>query len=157
MQNQKIVYLDLKYNLKFERSTTVENNKIFVISNDKEFSEEINESLIFNGYNAESYFYENIYNFKQIYSVPDLIILDLFTFDFYNIDIIEFIKNSSVLSNVPIIAISGYFNELEDRNNFIDKYGFRECLIKPINPAYMIEEIKKVLCENKLLENRRKN
>ena len=76
--------------------------------------------------------------------IPDLILLDLKMDGLTGLDVIMKLKQNDKTVNIPVIAISGYFNS-DQLDVLMNQYGFKKCLVKPLNPSLVIEEIENLL------------
>ncbi|MEC7275493.1 MAG: response regulator [Bdellovibrionota bacterium] len=77
-----------------------------------------------------------------------LIILDYRLENEIGFEVVEFLRNSSHYKNIPIVMISASANKKVVLNAFI--IGANEFLAKPLNPALLLQTIKKHLKLNEL-------
>lgn len=118
--------------------------KILIIDDDKEFLEELKETLILNGYDVVG-MSESISAIKIAKAVnPDLILLDLKMSAMSGFEVADGLKRIPETSQIPIIAMTGFYTMKEHSwlMNFCD---IKKCLKKPFNPQDVITEIELIL------------
>lgn len=122
--------------------------KIMIIDDDKEFLEELQETLSLSGYytiaiNDSTTAVDTAYSMK-----PDIILLDLKMDGMSGFQVAEGLKKFPSTSQIPIIAMTGVFNK---KNHFslMDLCGMQMCLEKPFNPLDAIILIEEVFREQK--------
>ncbi|MDD4938963.1 MAG: response regulator [Candidatus Omnitrophica bacterium] len=117
--------------------------KVMVIDDDKEFLQELRETLSLSGYeliavNDASNAVEMVHATK-----PDVILLDLKMPQKSGFQIADELRHLSEVSNIPIIAMSAYLKD--DYSPLLNICGIKECLRKPFNPLDVIAKIEEVL------------
>ncbi|NQT95775.1 MAG: response regulator transcription factor [Candidatus Omnitrophica bacterium] len=119
------------------------NKKVMIIDDDKEFLDEITETLKLSGYEPIP-LSESHKAVKEILKIkPDVVLLDL------KMDVVSGFKIANELdkmpdkAKVPIIAITGVFTEKEHRL-LMKTCGIAECLTKPFNPLDVIAAIERI-------------
>lgn len=119
--------------------------KVMIVDDDKEFLEEINETLILSGYDSVCFF-DGETALKMIGQVkPDIILLDLkmkgksgfqFAYELRRL----------LIAHIPIIAMSAFFSK-EDFAKLMDVLVIQDFLVKPFNPLDAVKKIKDILRE----------
>ncbi len=129
------------------------NKRIFIVDDDKEYLEELKESLALNGYNVDLFFDKEaaLKNIKEV--KPDIIILDHKNANKTSIEIAKKLKNDLELSLIPIILITSYYDK-SDYQDLKINFGITECLTKPVDPSEIDGAIKKFF--KKRLSSRKK-
>lgn len=74
---------------------------------------------------------------------PDLVVLDLHMPFMNGVQVLEAVKESSALREIPIIACTGVSNDSLVRK--VLQYGVKSYLVKPVEPNTVIEKITMVL------------
>jgi len=111
-----------------------------VIDDDREFLDEISETLQLSGYEAIAVSESNN-AIKKIQSLkPDVVLLDLRMDGISGFKIADILSKNSKLKNIPIVGITGYYTEKEHKT-YMAICGIAECLIKPFNPLDVIVAI----------------
>ncbi len=123
------------------------NKKVLIVDDDKEFLEELSESLRSSGYeiiavNNPSLVLD-IANAKK----PNVILLDLKMPGKSGFLLADELRTFSGLADVPLIAMSGYFKKGD--SVFLDIHGFKNHIEKPFGPSDIIAKIEEVLLEKK--------
>lgn len=118
-------------------------NKIMVVDDDRQFLDELEESLALSDYEVVA-----VCDPKRAYDEaqrtrPDLILLDLKMPDESGFQVACKIKYFSTLCQVPILAMTGYFFN-RSQNNML-AYGFKDFLVKPFDPIELVSKIEKAL------------
>ncbi len=112
---------------------------IMVVDDDKEFLEELGETLALSGYalkvvNDPT---EALSVAKQV--KPVLILLDLKMPKKSGFEIADDLRRLPELGNIPIIAMSAFYKD--EYGPLIKMCGIKRCLTKPFNPLDVIAEI----------------
>lgn len=118
-------------------------NKIMIVDDNKEFVEELKETLELSGYDvvtAEDS--ESVMDIARKNN-PDLILLDLKMPKKSGFQVADELLHSSSFSNVPIIAMTGFFKD--DYGPLLNICGINRCLKKPFNPLDVIAQIETAL------------
>jgi len=122
-------------------------DKILIVDDDRDFLEELQETLSLNGYDAIAVD-DGISALEVAPMVkPDLILLDIKMKGMYGFQVAERLKGSPRTSYIPIIAMTGCFTRKED-TRLMTLCGMETCLMKPFNPSELILVIKKILRQN---------
>jgi len=121
-------------------------NRIMIVDDNAEFLEELEETLSLSGYDPIA-----INDSAKVYDLAcrtnlALILLDLKMDGLDGFQLAENLKQSPQTDDIPLIAMTGFFNE-EEYLPLMDRYGMRTCLRKPFYPLDVIKEIEKVLAE----------
>lgn len=126
--------------------------KIMIVDDNKEFAEELRETLYLCGYDVKV-----IYNSLGVYRLackfkPDLILLDLRMARMNGFQVAEQLKHSKETFNIPIIAMSGYF-PIEKESALLDTANMDSRIKKPFAVLDLVERIEGILNKvNKTLE-----
>lgn len=122
------------------------NKKIMIIDDNKEFLEEIVETLTLSGYEAVAVHDET----KAVSSVmkekPDVILLDLKMPKKTGFMVAAELRCLPEFSEIPIIAITGFFKDY--CAPLVNTFGIQRFIKKPFNPLDVISRIEEVLKEN---------
>jgi CheY-like chemotaxis protein len=116
---------------------------IMIIDDDKEFLEELRETLALSGYAlvAVNDATEALSMAAQV--KPALILLDLRMPKKSGFEIADDLRRMPEFQNIPIIAMSAFYNE--EYGPLIKMCGIKRCLTKPFNPLDVIAEIEAAL------------
>jgi len=124
--------------------------KILIVDDDKEFLEELNETLLLSGYDVSA-----VSEATQAFGVaseikPDVILLDLKMKGMTGFEVASKLKSFPQTMGIPIIAMSGFFTENED-STLLSFFNIQNYLNKPFNPLNAIDQIETILkaTENK--------
>lgn len=118
-------------------------NRILVIDDDKEFLDEIKETLTLNDYDVVVENNPSLALERAMQLRPDLILLDLAMPEESGLQVACEIKYFSKLRHIPIIAITGHLSD--HYKSILNNYGMLNYLIKPIDPVNLILHIERVL------------
>jgi len=121
----------------------VERKRVLIVDDDKEFLEELRETLDLSGYDAievnnASLAFEVATNTK-----PDAILLDLKMPEKSGFQVADEIKHYRDIAHIPIIAMTGFFKD--DYIPLMDLCGIKKLLKKPFNPLDVIAQLEEVL------------
>jgi DNA-binding response OmpR family regulator len=114
-----------------------------IIDDDREFLDELRETLSLAGYEMISVNDANAAAATALKTKPDVILIDLKMPGKSGFQVADEVTRLSGLQDVPIIAMSGYFKD--EYSPFMNVRGIRKCLKKPFNPLDVIVEIEAVL------------
>ena len=120
--------------------TQKSNPRIMVIDDNVEFLEELENLLTLGGYDVTA-----ISDSTKIYDAalknkPDLILLDLKMSPKSGFQIADETKNSSLLCDVPIVAMTGFFTEKQ--HLLMMKFsGIKTAILKPFRPLNLFTKI----------------
>ena len=118
--------------------------KILVVDDDKEFLEELKETLILNGYDVVG-MSESAPALKIARAVsPDLVLLDLKMNEVSGFEIADGLRRMVETSHVPVIAMTGFYT-LKEHSWLMNFCDIKKCLKKPFSPLEVISEIKLAL------------
>lgn len=118
--------------------------RILVVDDDAEFLQELQETLHLSGYEVDSLNKANSVVRFAADKHPDLILLDLKMAGMTGFEVIKGLRRMPQTSKIPIIAMSGYFNERQDCTLF-DFFQINKCLEKPFHPLDVISNIESTL------------
>ncbi|HTZ11890.1 MAG TPA: response regulator [Candidatus Margulisiibacteriota bacterium] len=127
------------------------NHKVMIVDDDKEFLQELKETLALSGYdmiaaNDASSALDIAYKEKL-----DLILLDLKMPQKSGFQLAYELKRLSELGHIPIIAMTGYYKD--GYTSLLEMCGIKKCLKKPFNPLDVISEIEEVLKAQNTTDN----
>ncbi|MDD5347126.1 MAG: response regulator, partial [Candidatus Omnitrophica bacterium] len=128
------------------------NKRIMVVDDDKEFLEELRETLVLSGYEVKTVSDACDAFPTAMRAKPDLILLDLKMKGMTGFEVANKLKNYSGTMEIPIIAMSGFFTADED-DTLLSFFQIQNYLRKPFNPLDIITRIENIFKENQ----RRKN
>jgi DNA-binding response OmpR family regulator len=126
--------------------------KIMVVDDDKEFLDELQETLVLSGYEVKA-----VNEAEEAFPIatkikPDLILLDLKMKGMTGFEVANKLKNFNNTMEIPIIAMSGFFTAEED-DTLLSFFEIHDYLRKPFNPLDIITKIEAVLRENRRISN----
>ncbi len=118
--------------------------KILVVDDDKEFSEELGQTLFLCEYEVQVV--SNSVNVVECARrvKPDLILLDLRMSGSNGFLVAQNLKESPETAQIPIIAMSGHF-PIDDRRNLLDMHNMDGRIKKPFGVSELITEIETIL------------
>jgi len=119
------------------------NKKIMIVDDDKEFLEELNETLSLSGYDMVSANDPDLALDVAKKERPDVIVLDLKMPKKTGFQLADELRYLAGLDDVPIIAMTGYFKE--NYSPLLNLCRINKCLRKPFNPLDIIVEIENAL------------
>lgn len=121
----------------------MERKKILIVDDDKEFLEELKETLDLSGYEAIEVNDATVAFEVARKTRPDAILLDLKMPEKSGFQVADEIKHYQDIAHIPIIAMSGYFKD--DYGPLMHVCGIKKLLKKPFNPLDVIVQIEEVL------------
>jgi len=121
------------------------NKKVMIVDDDKEFLQELEELLLESGYDMIVVDDATAVLDVASRAKPDVILLDLKMPGKSGFQVADELKHISQLSNVPIIAMSGFFKD--NYGPLLNICGIKRCLKKPFNPLDIIAEIEEAIAE----------
>lgn len=119
------------------------NKRVMIIDDDKEFLEELNETLALSGYDMVAVNDALLALDVAKKTKPDVIVLDLKMPGKSGFQVADELKGFSELTNVPIIAMSAFFKD--EFSMLMDVCGIKRCIKKPFHPLDIIAQIEKAL------------
>jgi len=120
--------------------------KIMIIDDDKEFLEELKETLNLNGYEVAA-FSDGTSAMEVVFKIkPNIILLDLKLKGKSGFQVAYELKSYPETAKIPIIAMSAYYAE-RVYTELMDMCGIQIFLIKPFNLQDAIARIEAVLKE----------
>lgn len=124
----------------------MQTKKVMIVDDDKEFLEELKETLILSGYDVTAV-NESVMALKVARAVkPDVILLDLKMRLMSGFEIADGLKHLQETSKVAVIAMTGFYT-MREHSWLMNFCGIRKCLKKPFNPLDVIAEIERVFEE----------
>ena len=122
--------------------------KIMIVDDNKEFSEELRELLYLCGYDPKVVS-DSSSAFRFARRVrPDVILLDLRMNGMNGFQVAEQLKHSKETFNIPIIAMSGYF-PIEKQGVLLDMRNMDSSIKKPFDVVDLIDQIEGMLNKTK--------
>jgi len=121
----------------------MENKKVMIVDDDKEFLEELEDVLADSGYDLVA-----VTDSIKVLDValrikPDVIIMDLKMPYRSGFQLADELRRYSELQHVPILAMTAFFKN--DYTQLMDSCGIKKCLQKPFNPLDVIAEIERAM------------
>jgi DNA-binding response OmpR family regulator len=123
-------------------------SRIMIIDDDVNLLEELKEILAFNHYHIDIVSNSEVAFDKAYELKPDLIITDLRMRPKSGFQLVEELHNSYVTKDIPIIAMTGFFNKEEDKV-MMKIFGIEHSFLKPFFPSDLIAKIDLILGESK--------
>lgn len=124
----------------------MENKKILIVDDDKEFLEEMRQMLAATGYEVTSVG-DSIAAVKAARVIkPDVILLDLRMKAMSGFEVADRLKGFPETAVIPIVAMTGFYT-LKEHAWLMNFCGIKRCIRKPFNPLDVIAEIENVLKE----------
>lgn len=118
--------------------------KIMIVDDDREFLEELKETLTSSGYDTTA-LSNSTSALKMVRKIkPDVILLDLKMQGKSGFQIANELKQLAETAHIPIIAMTAFYTERE-YTILTNICGIKTCLIKPFNPLDVIAEIERAL------------
>lgn len=121
------------------------NKKVMIIDDDREFLEELGELLGRSGYDFVPVEDSRSVLKTAAQSKPDVILLDLKMPYKSGFQLVDELRHFTDLQCVPVIAMTGFFKE--GYEPLLHICGIKRCLRKPFNPLDVIAQIEEVLSE----------
>ncbi len=119
-------------------------NKIMVVDDNREFLEELDETLSLSGYETITYRDGESALRNMEKDKPDLVLLDLKMSGKSGFEVAGEINKNRNTKTIPIIAMTGFYTK--DEHQILMKIcGMEQCLIKPFNPLDVITKIARLL------------
>ena len=118
--------------------------KIMIVDDDKEFLEELEETLILSGYATVAVNDSTTALNTACRAKPDLILLDLKMDRMSGFQVAQSLKKFPETTTIPIMAMTGYFTR-EEYSSLTEMYGMKACIMKPFNPLDVIAKIESLL------------
>ncbi len=122
------------------------NKKIMVVDDDKEFLEELKETLALSGYDLFAVNDAALVLGLASSIKPDVILLDLKMPKMSGFQVADELKHLSEVAHIPIIAMSAFLKD--DYAAMLNICGIKRCLKKPFHPLDIIAQIEKALAES---------
>ena len=121
----------------------ITSKRVVVLDDDKEFLEELKETLFLSGYDVTAVtdvdgFQDMVFKIK-----PSVILLDLRMPKKTGFQIAHELKEYTHVNSITVIAMSAFIKE--DHVSFMQSCGIRTCLKKPFNSLDVITEIEAAL------------
>jgi CheY-like chemotaxis protein len=135
-----------------EMQEKTKNTKILIVDDDKEFLEELGESLELSGYEMTAVHDASLALEVCQKNKPDLILLDLKMPAKSGFQVADEIKHFQDTAHIPIIAMTGYFKD--DYVPLMGLFGITKCLKKPFGVEEVICEIEDALSRQRLRERK---
>ncbi|MDD2752390.1 MAG: response regulator [Candidatus Omnitrophica bacterium] len=120
--------------------------KVLIVDDDKEFLEELKETLALSGYEMFAVNDSGLALNMATQVRPDVILIDLKMPKKTGFQLADELRHLSGLDHIPIIAMTGFFKD--SYGPLLNICGIKKCLKKPFNPLDIIMEIENALAEN---------
>jgi DNA-binding response OmpR family regulator len=117
--------------------------KVLIVDDDKEFLEELQETLHLSGYETVVVNDSSLVAGVASRIKPDVILLDLKMPKKSGFQVADELSHVTELTHIPIIAMSAYFKN--DYIPLLNISGIKKWLKKPFNPLDIIAQIEGVL------------
>ena len=122
----------------------MDKRKILIVDDDREFLEELEETLVLSDYEPIAINDSRVALDTARSTKPDLIVLDLKMDDIDGFHLAELLKKSPETAPIPIIAMTGFFLK-EKRSSLLTSCGIETCIKKPFSPLDVISKIETIL------------
>ncbi len=119
------------------------NKKVMIVDDDKDFLEELRETLAMSGYEMIAVSDPLLVLNAASKEKPDIIVMDLKMPGKNGFQVADELRHVSQLMQVPIIAMTGNFKDEYDP--LMKMCDISKCLRKPFNPLDIIAEIEGAL------------
>ncbi|HOW43400.1 MAG TPA: response regulator [Candidatus Omnitrophota bacterium] len=120
--------------------------RIMVVDDDKEFLEELKETLLLSGYEVKEVRDSTKATGLAAEIKPDLILLDLRMQGMTGFEVANKLRAIPETKKIPILVMSGYFTEEKD-GSLLSFFNMQNYLQKPFNPLDVIYQIERLLKE----------
>jgi DNA-binding response OmpR family regulator len=121
------------------------NKKIMIVDDDKEFLEELKETLSLGGYDLIAVDDPTMVSEKARSIKPDILLLDLKMPKMSGFQVADELKYLSECTHLPIIAMSAFIKD--DYAAMLNICGIKYHLKKPFHPLDVIAKIEEVLAQ----------
>lgn len=119
------------------------NKKVMIVDDDKEFLEELEETLTLSGYDMVAVNDASSALDIAAKTSPDIILIDLKMPKKTGFQLADELRHLSGLKHIPVIAMTGFFKE--GYGPLLHICGIKRCLKKPFSPLDVIAEIEEAL------------
>jgi len=114
--------------------------RVLIVDDDRDFLGELKDTLQLSGYVVDMVSEAGkVIDFVS-HNRPDVILLDMKLGGMTGFELAKRLRCSPDTARIPVIAMSGYFNEDNDCTLF-DFFQIKQCLQKPFNPLDIISQI----------------
>ncbi len=114
--------------------------RILIVDDDKLFLQELKETLAMSGYEIFPVSDSRAAVKTADEVKPDAILLDMKMDGMSGFQVADDIRHFASTAKIPIVAMTGCFTE-KQHLNFMKSLGIDDCILKPFNPADVIEKI----------------
>lgn len=118
--------------------------KVMIVDDDSEFLTELKEILDLSGYEVTQIADPKAVVREAVDRQPDVILLDLKMEGLNGFEVADQLKHTEKTSQVPIIAMTGFYTE-EEHMSLMNICGIQRCILKPFNPLDVISAIEMAL------------
>ena len=118
----------------------MDEKKILIIDDDKDFLGELKELLSRSGYVVIDVNDSTEALTKARSEQPDVILLDLRMRQTSGFEIADGLKRFAETAKIPVIAMTGFYT-MKEHSWLMNFCGIQKCLRKPFNPLDVITEI----------------
>jgi DNA-binding response OmpR family regulator len=118
--------------------------KVMIVDDDREFLEELQETLFLNGYdiikvNDPHRVLETAGDHK-----PDIILLDLKMDHYSGFELADELSHFTRTTDIPVVAMTGFFTENE-HISIMNLCGINKCITKPFSAEEVVTAIESEL------------
>ncbi|MFH1855757.1 MAG: response regulator [Candidatus Omnitrophota bacterium] len=118
----------------------MEKIKIFILDDNENFLETVEDILVLSGYGVTTCSDASLAIAEILNAAPDVILLDLKMRVKNGFQIADELRKLEETACIPIIAMTGYYSEKEHLN-LVKSCGIKDYLIKPFEPLDIIAKI----------------
>jgi CheY-like chemotaxis protein len=127
----------------------MEKKKIMIVDDNKDFLDELEETLSLSGYEVIAINDSRLAFDIASTTKPELIVLDLKMNGLNGFQVAERLKKSPQTADIPIMAMTGYFNK-DLHYKLMATFGMETCIDKPFSPMELIVRIELILTGKKV-------
>jgi DNA-binding response OmpR family regulator len=114
--------------------------KVMIVDDDKEFLEELQETLFLNGYEVIKIDDPHRVLDSAGNTKPDIILLDLKMDNFSGFEIADELSRFTKTVHIPVVAMTGFFTENEHAS-LMSLCGINKCIAKPFSAEQIVTAI----------------
>ena len=114
--------------------------RVMIVDDDKEFLEELQETLFLNGYEVIKVNDPHRVLDLAGNNKPDIILLDLKMDRFSGFEIADELSRFTRTTDIPVVAMTGFFTENE-HISLMSLCGINKCITKPFSAEQIVAAI----------------
>jgi DNA-binding response OmpR family regulator len=114
--------------------------RVMIVDDDKEFLEELQETLFLNGYEVIKVNDPHRVLDAAGNNKPDIILLDLKMDHFSGFEIADELSHFTKTIDIPVVAMTGFFTENEHAS-LMSLCGINKCITKPFSAEQIVTTI----------------